>query len=317
MSELNFKEIEKAMAELVNKTQGQQREKQLNSVVRKRDQITKKKEDKIGQGIVATKRIIIGNKGLRANLANPRVGSPMPASARSNPISDFRPPEPKSLIKEEVQEEIAQDDEQQVAPLDKTVGDLSNQYLTKEVSKPYEPEFSPSDSVTEQEVTEEDLNNLDRSATAEFDESLESNEANEANQADQTPLTPDLEAQIGQDASLGLPSSELDASRPAVQDNLPEAEELSQSLDDPSYDRGAVHRIYGQKMPTHNSVSSFAKNEKENNQTKDISKSNLKKQPKVKKAKSKHGFLFYLVIILILASLAVWGLAIYMYLMPQ
>jgi hypothetical protein len=306
VSELNFKEIEKAMAELVNKTQGQQREKQLNSVVRKRDQITKKKEDKIGQGIVATKRIIIGNKGLRANLANPRVNSAMPASAKSNPISDFRPPAPKPLISDEPGEEVieSQEDKVQDPPLDQTVGDLSNQYLTKEVSKPYEPEFITPEAAQE-EITDDELNGLDNS-----------NEKETSEQSG-TPLNSEVEAQAGQDSTLSLPVEELDLSHPTVQDNLPEAEELSQSLDDPTYDRGAVHRIYGQKMPTHHTVNSFAQDQGSDNQKDKLFKSDLKKESKAKKAKSGHGFLFYLVIFLVLASLAAWGFAIYLYLMPQ
>jgi hypothetical protein len=92
VSEIDFKEIEKAMAELVNKAQGKRREQQLGKVVKKRDEIAKKVETARGQGTVATKRIIIGNSRLRSpdSVVKPRSAT-APINANKNPINDFRP----------------------------------------------------------------------------------------------------------------------------------------------------------------------------------------------------------------------------------
>ncbi len=293
MSEIDFKEIEKAMAELVNKAQGKRREQQLGKVVKKRDEIAKKVETARGQGTVATKRIIIGNSRLRAPDAavKSRVSN-IPLSANNNPINDFRPRgevsdlAPPPLLTKTYQEEVAK-----TSP-DLTVGELSNQYLQEQVAPPQpdqeEPVVSEDNSQPEEPATPQDdpvpmgEDNLNKEVDA--PQTAEQNE--------------EIETQLSEEAT----------------DNLPESEELASSLQDPSYDYGAVHRIYGQRLP--NKFARSNTNTQSNN-IEGVTPFNKKQKDSNKrdgsKLKKKRGFLFYFVYLLFIASFLTWAAAAYLY----
>lgn len=116
LSEIDFDEIEKAMAELVNKAQGRDRQNKLHVVARSRSAEAKDKEVAREQGDIATKRIIAASNKIRSN---PRPINIPPVSGPR--IMDFKVPA-ASPIEEH-------DDD-----LHKTVGQLSDSYLQSEVS---------------------------------------------------------------------------------------------------------------------------------------------------------------------------------------
>jgi hypothetical protein len=97
-------------------------------------------------------------------------------------------------------------------------------------------------------------------------------------------------------------------------DNLPESEELATSLQDPAYDYGAVHRIYGQRLP--NKFTRSNANNQSNN-IEGINPFNKKQKDSNKrngsKLKKKRGFLFYFVYFLFIASFLTWAAAAYLY----
>lgn len=294
MSEIDFKEIEKAMAELVNKAQGKRREQQLGKVVKKRDEIAKKVETARGQGTVATKRIIIGNSRLRAPDAavKSRVSN-IPLNANRNPINDFRPRgevsdlAPPPLPTKTYQEEVAKTNP------DLSVGDLSDQYLQKQVTTPKSDQ--------EELVVPEDSYSSDEIVVPE-EEVAPATEENSPNEETELPQIAEQNEEIETQLS----------EEPA--DNLPESEELATSLQDPTYDYGAVHRIYGQRLP--NKFARSNTNTQSNNiegvtpfnkKQKDSNKRN------VSKLKKKRGFLFYFVYFLFIASFLTWAAAAYLY----
>lgn len=288
MSEIDFKEIEKAMAELVNKAQGKKREQQLGKVVRKRDEIAKKVETARGQGHVATKRIIIGNTRLRADVHAKAVKPNIPTNASANPISDFRP-KPKSGIDITSPPPLpskAYDEVSKKNYSDSTVGDLSNQYLQEQLSE------SSTEQIIEPDHT---LDETPLESLKEIVDEESVSEVAESNQIESEIIEPE---QPVQDISN-------------TPDNLPESEELASSLKDPAYDYGTVHRIYGQRLPNNHNSTKFKSQSIEGVMP---SSDNLNKHNKgTKKQKSKRGFLFYFVYFLFLASILTWAGAAYLY----
>lgn len=280
-TDIDFKEIEKAMAELVNKSQSQTRKKQLTRVVRKRDEIAKKVENSREQGRVATKRIIIGNKTLRSSIVG--VDSQAAQVPRTNPssiISDFKKPIVKSFI-----EPAPQTPSPSSVPkvteteLNKTVGDLSDSFLKEEVSGKDIDSPAPEPDLAEPEFAEPEIE-TPSSEPIQSSPSLSS----------PPPLPESPIQEVG--AEPDLPET-LNPELETAQSTAPQPE--PEQVDSPIYNpnSGAVHRMYGQRMKTP-AVATPAQNRNLN-------------LPTPKKQKKKKGFLFYFVLLLTLAALGVWG----------
>ncbi len=306
MSEIDFREIEKAMAERVNKAQDKKRQQQLKKVVKKRDEITKKAETARGQGTVATKRIIIGNKNLRSpaplvgKSATVTTSSAIPLSSNTNPISDFRPAgysqvhtptAPPPLPSQTFEKEVLGSSSQ-------TVGQLSDEYLQEQVSEQDTPEVPIGESTDTQETyvspDEQDLlQEVDSQAAEELsaEDILGYKEEIRPQKEDQPSVDP-------------TPPKQVDSTN--LDDNLPESEDLAESLEDPTYDYGSVHRVYGQRISP--SFNHYQQKSGSSKKEPTPSKSNAGKSPKPKKSK-----LSFLVYFLVLASLAVWAGAAYLY----
>lgn len=303
MSEIDFKEIEKAMAELVNKAQDKKRQQQLKTVVKKRDEIAKKVETARGQGTVATKRIIIGNNTLRSPSVVPleRKSTPLSVSPNKNPISDFRPvghttplqsmappPIPSQTFEKEI-----------LASTEQTVGELSDEYLQDQVSSLNTTEDLSADQTDLLEEVDSQV--PDSTLDQEVDANIPLEEETTPPSSSSTLVSEDL---APEETATNQLEEELAA------DNLPESEELNKTLDNPNYDYGAVHRVYGQRMPRHFDSHHYKKVGNNMKPSEEIPSSVLKKN---RKPKNKKSFLSFLVYFLILASVAVWAGAAYLY----
>ncbi len=302
--DIDFKEIEKAMAELVNKSQSQVRKKQLTKVVKKRDEIAKKVDNSREQGRMATKRIIIGNKNLRSSV----VSAEQPATSvtarvsRPNPtavITDFRtttPNVPKPFIAPSTPAKEAPVNDEVAEPenLSKTIGDLSDDFLKEEVS---ESNIDPT-------LAEEGLAEPEFSSPEPIVESPQS--APSVPEAITTPPpAPEAlsEAQEIPEQLEGYAQSPgpIAEAEPSV------APSPADELDSPIYNpnSGAVHRMYGQRMKTPVVQASNRVGNKDSNLS------------SPKKEKHKKGFLFYFVLLLTLAALGIWGYVGYIFFVPK
>ncbi len=292
-TDIDFKEIEKAMAELVNNNQTDSRKKQLTKVLKKRDEIAKKVDNHREQGIVATKRIIIGNKNLRSSVVGTNNSEPS-KSLRPNPvsvISDFKTsksfaapttsPKPISQISPKPEQ----------APLNQSVGELSDQFLKEEVSQNNQDaklnSFEPEEDLAEPEFAEPELTS-----------------------APPVPeqIQPEPEAQIPP-APVPTPEPEPEPIDPL--EGLLPAEDQPQIQPEPAApaynpNSGAVHRMYGQRMKAPAVAASPIQDQVQNQ--------NL---PVPQKHKKKKGFLFYFVMLLTLAALGVWGYVGYIFFVPK
>lgn len=297
MSEIDFAEIEKAMAELVNKAQGKERQQGLNKVADKRAQIAKKVETAHEQGDIATKRIIVASNKIRTTpRPTPAPVAPLQAPAPQNPrVMDFVVPAAQAVSVEgsTSKQEISASQNSQ---LQKTVGELSNEYLVGQVN----------DSEVAREG--EQLIGQDIEDPVDIDEQLVSSDLNydsdpsELADKQSTSKVPDtaLEDLTGPSPVMRTLQEPVvaGASLAANQDydeSLPETDGISEEV-------GRVHKIYGQKLPKE-----YLKKEKRNH-TKPASTHTT-----IKKPKQKRGFAFYFVAVMILASFLVWSAAAYLY----
>lgn len=209
MSEIDFDEIEKAMAELVNKAQGKDRQNKLHVVARSRSAEAKDKEVAREQGDIATRRIIAASNKIRSN---PR---PIKAPAVSGPrIMDFKV-SPPNTIKEP-------DDD-----LHKTVGQLSDSYLQSEVSRSeeYKPKAAEDDNIPGESAVINSTPALSKEASVADMAELQDDDKKD-----------DLETLTGPAPYEPQISIEPD-------DSMLEQKQ-EQELGD-----GSIHRIYGQRLP--------------------------------------------------------------------
>jgi hypothetical protein len=305
-TDIDFKEIEKAMADLVNKTQSHARKKELTKVVKKRDEIAKKAENSREQGRVATKRIIIGSKSLRANAVGipvpaPLAPEPTPAPSSQVPRSNLNPNNIISDFKTSKSFIPPAADVSNQAQLNQSVGDLSDQFLQEEIatSNSTAPENTKLNSLIQ---PEEDL------AEPEFVQPESPPPL--AAQPIQPEPTPQQE----------LPEEPDSATEPALLQDQPDqsehlqqtqssnvTEDIGSDQEPPIYNpnSGAIHRMYGQRMKTP-IVNQQAQTS--------VQSPELTKAPKQKKKK---GFLFYFVLLLTLAALGVWGYVGYIFFVPK
>jgi hypothetical protein len=288
VSEIDFDEIEKAMAELVSKAQGKQRHQGLSQVATERAQIAKKTETAQEQGDIATKRIIVASNKIRSN---PRP-APKPTSQPINPnptrVMDFVVPvysgQPSNAQKEQpIENKIDTDSE-----LQKTVGELSNQYLVGQVGQDNEVDLALE---TKEDIEQEIEESLKPQPELGIDD--------EQSQED-PPRGTSLEELTGPSpvmSSVQEPIISIQDNKDYLpnEDSLPEVDSLAQDV-------GRVHKIYGQKLPKE-----YLKKNKTKHQSHTLTKT------KVIKPKSKKGFAFYFVMLMIFASLAVWSFAAYLY----
>lgn len=291
-ADIDFKEIEKAMAELVNKSQSQTRKKQLTKVVKKRDEIAKKAENSREQGRVATKRIIIGNKNLRSSVVNAEENSKFqtPRTPRANPttvITDFKTSKPFIAPAPELPPAPEPEEANEDTKLNTSIGDLSDDFLKEEVTA--------SDS-TNPLLPEENL------AEPEFIEP-------ETQAPEQIQSVPPLTTPPPVPEP---PTEEVEAESDPLADLIPEAEPAEvptpapePETNSPIYNpnSGAVHRMYGQRMKTPVAATPVQ------NQSQNL--------PTPQKQKKKKGFLFYFVLLLTLAALGVWGYVGYIFFVPK
>ena len=297
-TDIDFKEIEKAMAELVNKSQSQTRKKQLTRVVRKRDEIAKKVENSREQGRVATKRIIIGNKTLRSSIVGlDKQAAQVPRANPSSIISDFKKPIVKPFIEPEPQAPSPSSVPKVTeTELNKTVGDLSDSFLKEDVSGKDIDSPAPEPDLAEPEFAEPDL------AEPEIETSPPA--SNSSSPSLSSPPPPPESPIQDVETEPDLPETlnpELDASQSTTPQ--PEPEQVDSPIYNPN--SGAVHRMYGQRMKTP-LVATPAQSQNQNR--------NL---PTLQKHKKKKGFLFYFVLLLTLAALGVWGYVGYIFFVPK
>lgn len=283
MSEIDFAEIERAMAELVNKAQGKERKQGLKVVSKDRSDKAKAAEVAHEQGDIATKRIIVASNKMRANPHPHPQPQPNPApvfnSSPTGRVMDFKAP---SAPPDQPSPTTLDDNED----LNRTVGELSNEYLIGKVSEPEEPALESTPAV----VTEDALPNGAEDPTT---------------QGAKDKITSSLEDIAGpspvmsvmQEPSIASSDVELEKSgdkgrEPSKANKLPK-------------DIGKVHKIYGQRLPKEylTSLKSTAQNKK-----------NETSSPGLRQ-KNKRGFSFYFVAFMIVAALAVWGFAAYLYFM--
>jgi hypothetical protein len=287
VSEIDFNEIEKAMAELVKKAQGQKRENQLDDVAKARDEQARKVDTARDQGNIATKRIIVGGTKLRTEASRvnaPRVFTPRPenSSNAGNLINDFRPtaanqptpqPAPAAYSSSPKEEDN----------LTESVGNLSDQYLVDEVNA--------------------DQVNKDV-------EPIQTDQVEEGTQVDESAINPEQSvSNLPSEAFPEEPQAEENVSDPAPLEDLNTESELPE-VEQVSSDLGRVHKLYGQRLPKEYLEKSFEKREGGFKDSK-LEKGKQDKAPKGPKAK--RGILFYSVILLILASCSVWGVVAYLY----
>ncbi len=277
MSEIDFAEIEKAMAELVNKAQGKERQKGLHVVANERSQKAKEAETAHEQGDIATKRIIVASNNMRTN-PHPRQQTVHNIQPNPRRVMDFMPPanntaNPHMSTLPELQEERI--DDRKDESLNKTVGELSNEYLLEKVSE---------DNLAEPEHTTP----LESEADTKGDEDIEQNTQIE------DIVGPSPVMSVIQEPTMSTPST--NKSNIPKKDELPAADDLAEEV-------GKVHKIYGQRLPKE-----YLTKPKNKYQEKS------KVETKVKRPRSRKGFTFYFVVLMVLTALAMWGAAIYLYL---
>jgi hypothetical protein len=306
VSEIDFEAIEKAMAELVNKAQGQKRQSQLKVVTDKRNEQAKKIETAHEQGNLATKRIIVASTRQRSNTNNSRPKVVPPAksiSSISAPnsaerlISDFRAPpslnHARSFGEKTFKDDIRGEKEED---LSKTVGSLSDKYLLEKVS---------SESPSQDDYPEEGLRveskgtDLEKEGLSSQGYDTVAEDSTRSSSLDQK-----LESIVGAAASSQNTEKEQaetgSLAEKAFEEELPESDEYARNI-------GNIHKIYGQHLsPEHLPSSSRLKKDA------DYFKAQLNSEPK--KVKAKRGFLFYFLILVIIISVVVWAAAAYLYL---
>lgn len=315
MSEIDFAEIEKAMAELVGKAQGKERQQGLGQVAKERSAIAKQVETAHEQGNIATKRIIVASNKLRSNphptsrpvqqVTSPHTGRVMDfvkpvASTYNSPSLDSKPIEIQTPISSD---EVQQDE------LQKTVGELSNDYL---IGKVNESDSLNDDLLTEtKEETKEEIEEAlgeelpkDNSRGQEAYEKGHSIQADSDGKNSKGDIKKDtaLEELTGPAPVMGSfqePTIDHDDHQEddVHHDELPEADDLAEEV-------GRVHKIYGQKLPKEY----LKKDKKTHPQHGESRQSSVPK-----KAARKKGFPFYIMLLMILASVTVWLLAAYLY----
>lgn len=287
MSELDFAEIEKAMAELINKAQGKERQQGLHVAAKERSEKAKQSEVAHEQGEIATKRIIVASNNIRSNpRPRPQVMPPSPGR-----IMDFRTPSsvptpfPAPIIHPDPETLTSEKDED----LGRTVGELSNEYLMEKLSEPDleevprsdEPIFTPS---SLEDSIESDVLPTDIKPTTSIE--------------DITGPAPVMSTM--QEPNMAIPSEAESPEATEIRgDKLPEADDLADQV-------GKVHKIYGQRLPKE-----YLNNSRKNRQYKEEDR--RKSKEKKTKGKSGKGFAFYFVLLMVVASLAVWGTAAYLY----
>lgn len=281
MSEIDFAEIEKAMAELVNKAQGKERQQGLKQVAKERSQAAKEIETAHEQGDIATKRIVTATSTIRSN-PHPAHAKPtapiMPASPGR--VMDFVPPTPAPTPSVE---DLSPEQED----LQKTVGELSNEYLVEQVVSPDVPEVEASSIDFGAESAEEIVADIE-------DELGDSKETSATEGAHATKLE-DLTGPSPVMSAIQEPTmSSVSQPQDEAEDQLPEANELAEEV-------GKVHKIYGQKLP------------KEYLKKKDKDFSAKPTKTKVQEPRRGRGFAFYFIFIMIIAAVAVWAGAAYLY----
>lgn len=209
--DIDFKEIERAMADLVSKTQTHAREKQLNKVTKERDEIAKKIDNQREQGQVATKRIIIGNKG-RLQASGVDLGKSRLSYSTPAPETTPRTGNPSRIINDFTTTPPAAVPTLPDSKLNQTVGDLSNEFLKEEVAE--QPLTMPEENLAEPEF----------SPAPEPTNAIEPSAPSEPVPAPET--TPPEEESVLAPEPIAQPE-------PTIDSNI-----------------GAVHRMYGQRMQT-------------------------------------------------------------------
>lgn len=325
MSEIDFAEIEKAMAELVNKAQGKERQVGLGKVAKERSQIAKQAETAQEQGDIATKRIIVASNKLRSS-PHPQIKPPfVPASSGPGKVMDFVAPAPTyksppavlrpQSIPPAPEEEIQPRAEAYESDLQKTVGDLSNQYLVGQVSEPEEDITKETKQEIEQEIEQSLQAESDSKTNQEVDDDVvvgveEAEDQNLTSNTDDHKQTDGKRKQIDLEDLTGPSPVMSSVQEPTISelpsgaedehhDELPEADDLAEQV-------GKVHKIYGQKLPKE-----YLKKDKRNHsrqsQPQNQTSTNKNKQSK------KRGATFYFVWLMVLASFTVWAIAAYLY----
>jgi hypothetical protein len=301
VSEIDFNEIEKAMAELVNKAQGQKRQSQLKVVTKARNEQAKKIETAHEQGNLATKRIIIAGNRLRSNAPAARTQFPQPTSSaprintESPLISDFKAKpqvvEPVSVSKKE--DSISADEvpiysaQEENLSLGKSVGDLSNDYLLERISESNDP-------IEDTEPETDPIESYDNSMNLSQEESEERTDDEGK----------DKEAEHSLESITGPPPLNLrlgDRHKPESKHDLPEADEYSNEV-------GRVHKMYGQHLPNEYHPSASKKVQKYNKKS-----SRRPHQESKTKGKEARGFMFYFFAVSIALACLLWLFAVYLY----
>lgn len=300
MSEIDFDEIEKAMAELVSKAQGKQRAEQLEKVTEDRDEQAKKAENRRAQGQLATKRIVVAT----SSRGKERPSTPaQPPVIRSGPssITDFKV-KPQTIIQpkldsvpkfEEEPAQIDNSEEELEENLTKSVGELSEDYLQEEVRHhEHKKEEESKEPPENPEPTEKNSHHDRQEPKGPKTTSIE----------DLTGPIPGTEPNLGPTDDVEEEDSKQNFKEFEDEENL--LDKHNSNLDKESRGHGIVHGMYGQKLP------------KEYLQE-DSPEKKLKEFAKHKKQKpensNKKGLGFYLLVLLFLCALASWGLAAYIY----
>lgn len=308
MSEIDFAEIEKAMAELVNKAQGKERQKGLSVVSKERSEKAKEVETAHEQGDIATKRIIVASNSMRSNPhPKPQVSS-VPVSPPATPpssgrVMDFKVSLPAQMVIPKEPEYTSTSEEEE--DLNKTVGELSNEYLMEKVSEPKNSLDLGDKGEDENESENEEPDNSYFSREKkeeELEESEESNSEDVPEQPEERSASSRLEDIAGpapvmsvmQEPGLSGRSGLEDTG--SKQDELPEADELAEDED-----IGKVHKIYGQRLPRE-----YLTKPKKNHEKAEV-------KTKVSRPKSKRGSSFYLVLLMALVAVGVWAGAAYLF----
>ncbi|HRV76184.1 MAG: hypothetical protein H6799_03600 [Candidatus Nomurabacteria bacterium] len=306
MSEIDFAEIEKAMAELVSKAQGEDRTQKLHVAAQKRSETAKRAEVAQEQGDIATKRIIVASNNIRSNPARrfpapPKLNNPHAHLQTSGRVMDFKPPSPTPFLSSNSTNisPLNNDITPIIHPeprlenlsnnLDKTIGDLSDDYLIKQVS------------INEDESPREDTD-TDGGIYSKKESVQNQNQNISTSLEDITGPSPVMS--INQEPTMaeqnnGYISDEALNTQNRPEDKLLEADELTEEV-------GKVHKIYGQKLPK-----SYIYSTKKTNSEAKLKQKN-QKQNKIK-TKISRGFSFYFVILMVVAAISVWGIAIYLY----
>jgi hypothetical protein len=309
VSEIDFNEIEKAMAELVNKAQGQKRQSQLKVVTNARNEKAKKIETAHEQGNLATKRIIIAGNRLRSTPAAQRVRTQTPNTNRpSSLISDFnRMPssdtkqskinKPEGLEAVDSIPEISQEEKDD---LQKTVGDLSNDFLLEKVSQNDQIEV-PKLQNSNEEYLEDDSHEYQEPKQETITEESESTRVKDKEQDSVEDSRNSSTTYLENLESVTGPSPSEYSKEVLLEDNVPEAEEYSKEI-------GKVHKMYGQHLP-HEYRPSNLKTDRSSKSSKKGRKHNLAAST----TKPKRGMGFYFLVIIFAVACVVWLGAVYLY----